>query len=281
MKKYIISAIIFLIALLLIFIALLFSLDSPVDVAPVSSSFKYNFSDPGKLNESSEMNLSSSPYFWLNSGGQLNILDGVGSTMKGEASRLNRWRTLYSRSNPSDTDQGIHPQNLFRLITRSKWQDFSEEVYFKIQSDQLSKSSNRNESNGVLLLLRYRDSDNLYYAGLRVDGTAVIKKKINGEYIILTNPKYVLDATYDRDNNPNLLPHNKWIGIRANITNISSDSIKIQLFVDESKTGDWKLIAEAIDSSGNGEEIINGSYYAGIRSDFMDVEFDDYYIEAI
>ena len=53
----------------------------------------------------------------------------------------------------------------------------------------------------------------------------------------------------------------------------------IKLFIDKDKTGNWVLAAEAIDDgkSYGGGAILNEDY-AGIRADFMDVEFDDYKI---
>lgn len=212
----------------------------------MASPFIYSFNVDGVLNETGEMDESSSPYWWLNSGGTMKIKEGSGSTNIGEMSKLSKWRVLYKISNSKDTDDGYHPQNIFRLVTRNKWQNFSSQGYFNILKDNLSSSSNRNASNGVLLILRYQDGDNLYYAGIRVDGTAVIKKKINGEYTTLAQQK-IFDGVYDRETNPNLLPKNKWLGLRSEVTN-ENNSVRIKLFGDLNQTGEWQKIMEVVDS---------------------------------
>lgn len=232
------------------------------------------------LEEVNSMDLSANPDWWINSGGQLIMENGIWKTMQGEASSDNKWRGLYAKSNPLDTDNGLHPQNLFRFVTRDIWKNYRQQAYFNIQKDNLSSSTNRNDSNGLLLMMRYKDSDNLYYAGLRVDGTAVIKKKVNGEYLTLTNPVYIKDQKYDVLDNPNLLPKNVWLGIRADIRDLSDGSTQIQLYVDEGKQGIWTPIAEAIDDGQSyGGETISIKSYAGIRTDFMDVLISDYRVE--
>ena len=144
-----------------------------------SSPLVYSFNDTGVLRETGSMSESQSPFWWLDSGGKLIIRDGIGMTMHGDAPELDYWRLAYAATNPSDTDGGAHPQNLLRLLSRSVWEDVRIEAHLRIDDDHVSASPNRNGSNGLLLMTRYRDSGTLYYAGLRVDGTAVIKKKEN------------------------------------------------------------------------------------------------------
>ncbi len=248
--------------------------------AAVSSPFYYTFKVDGVLDEAGKMDDSSSPYFWLNSGGQFHLKDGIGKTIQGELVQLNKWRLAYAASNPTDTDGGYHPQNIFRLVTRSKWQRFNQEIYFKITKSNMSVSPNRDASNGVLLFNRYQDGNNLYYVGIRVDGTAVIKKKINDNYYTLAQKSfYKADVPYNRDTNPNIIPDQKWIGLRSEIRTNPDNTVDIKLFIDKDKTGNWVLVAEAKDDgkSYGGSAILNEGY-AGIRTDFMDVEFDDYQI---
>src|SRR3989344_4550746 len=248
--------------------------------AVVNSPFYYTFKVDGILDEAGKMDDSSSPYFWLNSGGQFLLKDGIGKTVQGELAKLNKWRLAYAASNPTDTDNGYHPQNIFRLVTRSKWQNFTEEVYFNIAKLNMSPSQNRNASNGILLFNRYQNGSNLYYVGIRVDGAAVIKKKINGTYYTLANKSfYKVDAPYNRDTNPNLIPIQKWIGLRSEVKTNSDNTVNIKLFVDRDKTGNWILAVEAKDNGKTyGGNAILSEGYAGIRTDFMDVEFDDYKI---
>ena len=120
---------------------------------------------------------------------------------------------------------------------------------------------------------RYQDSNNLYYLGIRVDGNAIIKKKINGVYYTLTSKK-IFPGTYNSLTNPNLLPHDLWIGLKARVVN-ENGFVRIQLYMDKDRTGTWTLIAETLDNGAQGKPLLNEGY-AGIRTDFMDVLFDDF-----
>ena len=106
---------------------------------------------------------------------------------------------------------------------------------------------------------------------------AVIKKKIGGTYYTMAYKPIYLDSVYDRDSNPNLIPTNKWIGIKTEIRNIDKNQVDLKLFGDLNGTGEWSLLLEAVDDGTKygAKAIIQGGY-AGIRSDFMDVEFKDY-----
>ncbi len=246
----------------------------------MASTFIYSFNADGVLSESGDMTESSSPYWWLNSGGVMNIKESVGTTNIGELAKLSKWRILYKISNALDTDDGYHPQNIFRLVSRAAWKDFYSQSYFNIIKDNLSNSPNRNDSNGLLLMLRYQDGDNLYYAGLRVDGTAIIKKKLEGKYTTLAQEK-IFEGIYNRETNPNLLPKNKWIGIRSEIKN-ENNSLRIKLFSDLNESGQWQKILEVVDSKKvSGTEPIYNEGFQGIRTDFMDVEFKDFRVEKI
>ena len=247
--------------------------------ATIGSVFTYRFAVDGVLEEASELYKSTSPYWWLNSGGLFYIDDGTGRTIQGSLLEKNKWRTLYNKNNPEDTDRGYKPQNLFRLITRGTWHNFEEQVFFKISKYNLSESANRNESNGVLLLGRYEDGDNLYYVGLRVDGTAVIKKKLHGTYYTLAQ-KQIFPGTYDIIQNPNLLPLEKWIGLKAKIFNASENMTYLELYTDVGRTGEWKLVLDVLDNGTYGV-IVNKKSSAGLRSDFMDISFASYKIEEL
>lgn len=253
------------------------------NTAAVASPFIYYFNSIGTLNETGAMLESTSPYWWLNSGGQLLIKDGVGSSIHGSAPVTNLWRTLYAVSNPVDTDQGTHPQNLFRLVTKSKWQNFSQEAQFYIDQNNLSDSPNRNASNGLLLMNRYADSgQTLYYAGIRVDGTAVIKKKYKGTYYTMAQ-KAVLPGTYSGSKDEkNLLPHNEWVGLKTETNTNSDGSVRVSLYMKRENETSWTRLLEATDKGQYGATPpITASGYAGIRTDFMDVRFDMYKLTKI
>jgi hypothetical protein len=250
---------------------------SAVTAASVGSSLLYTFSVDGALPEASEMGLTWSPYWWINSGAYLHLSDGRGKTQQGSLPSANPWRLLYASNNPTDTDNGYHPQNLFRLVSRSSWSNVSVESQFKINDDNFSSSPNRNASNGLLHMLRYRDSgDTLYYVGIRVDGYAVIKKKYHGTYTTLATKKFY-PGTYAIVNNVNLLPHGSWIAMKSEAVTNSDGSVTVRQFVKNPGETAYTKVLEAKDSSNP----ITGSGYVGIRTDFMDVEFDNFRAEKI
>ncbi|PIP31500.1 hypothetical protein COX24_03300, partial [bacterium (Candidatus Gribaldobacteria) CG23_combo_of_CG06-09_8_20_14_all_37_87_8] len=251
---------------------------SPVPAAPV---FVDDFDNERTLEEAGSMGKSSNSSWWLNSGGVFNINNGIASTIQGELPVYNPWRIAYSLSNPTDTDSGYHPQNIFRLVTRSRWQNLRQQLYFKIIKDNLSSSPQRNESNGVLLFNRYQNGKNLYYTGVRVDGAVVIKKKINGLYYTVAYEKY-FPGDYNKQTNPDLLPKNIWIGLKSEVANDQYGNVDIKVYIDSGKSNNWTLVLQATDSQGKyGGDIISNEGFAGIRTDFMDVEFSDYSIKEI
>jgi hypothetical protein len=237
--------------------------------------FDENFDGDWVLQEAGSMSESSSPDWWLNSGGRLSAQSGVGETIQGDLPPGDPWGEAYSRSNPRDTDDGRHPQNLFRLVSRSQWLDFRQGFYFRIRRTIVSDSPNRNASNGILLFDRYLDGYNLYYAGVRVDGNAVIKKKIAGVYYTMASVK-LFAGQYDRNLAPTLLPQNQWMGIKTRVFNQGTDSVCVQLYVNDLGGAGWRFVLEAIDSGQYGGKPILSSGFGGIRTDFMDVDFDRY-----
>jgi hypothetical protein len=218
--------------------------------------------------ETSRMEESRSSDFWLNSGGRFFSEGGFGHPIEGELPPDDAWRRTYSRTNPTDTDDGSRPQNVFRLVTRKTFDDVHQELGFRILQINPSASPERNESNGVLLLQHYLDGDNLYYAGVRVDGAAVVKKKLQGTYYTLGFvPLY--PGSYDRDTNPNLIPTNRRITIATETHSNADQTVDITLSVDGA-------VALQVHDGGVGGPAITGPGFAGIRTDFMDVEFESY-----
>ena len=267
-----------------IIILIIISLTKSISVeanppANVTSPFYYSFNSNGILYESGSESSSTSPYFWLNSGAKLIIQDGVGKTIQNELLSNDYWRLLYLNSNPTDTDNGYHPQNIFRLFTRSTWLNFQQTLYFKITKDELSPSPNRQGHNGLILLSRYLNSNNLYYVALRVDGYAVIKKKINGNYYTLTS-RQVFPGTYNRLTNPNLLPKNTWLGLRSQIKNNADGTVTIKFYLDNGMTNNWTLLTQITDNNIGGPALRTGGS-AGIRTDFMDVYLENYKLANI
>lgn len=246
--------------------------------------FSYTFNSPGTLEEEGSMEESSSPYFWLNSGGRLIIQNGVGSTIEGALPASDRWYQEYAATNAEDTDGGAHPQNIFRLVTKTQWQDVAAQASFKIDADNLSSSHNRNASNGLLLMNRYADDgQTLYYAGVRVDGTAVIKKKYKGTYYTMAQDP-VFDGTYNGEvDDKNLIPHGQWLGLKTEVvTSTTTGAVTVSLYMKREDETQWSKILEAEDSGQyDRTPPITAPGYEGIRTDFMDVEFKDYRLEKI
>src|SRR5882724_10844742 len=94
--------------------------------------FEETFDTNWTLEEAGSMSESASPNWWLNSGGRIVSENGIGRTIEGNLPPNDRWRIAYSRANPLDTADGYRPQNLFRLLTRSRWLDFRAGFYFRI-----------------------------------------------------------------------------------------------------------------------------------------------------
>ncbi len=240
--------------------------------------FSDSFDDQFVLEESGNMNSSDNKNWWVNSGAFLFVNKGSGKTIFGELEQKTEWQKKYKDYNADETDDGYHPQNIFRLITKSRWRNLTQECYYKIDRYILSDAKERGVSNGLLLFNRYQDGNNLYYAGVRVDGLAIIKKKTKGEYFTMAEKK-IYDGQYDQDHNPNLIPTRVWIGVKSEVMDNPDGTVTIRLSIDKDRSGNWELALTAEDDGKSfGGSIIKDEGYAGIRTDFMDVEFDDYTI---
>jgi len=267
-------------SLMLLLMATLFvglpSVADATTAANVGNDFYYTFNSSGTLNESGDMNESSSPYFYLNSGGQFLIDGGVGKTIQGKLAESDPTFLLYALSNILDTDGGHQPQNIFRLLTRSEWKDAVNKVSWRITDLNLSDSPNRDGHNGILLFSRYQDQDNLYYAGVRSDGSAIIKKKVGGTYYTLASVQiFGTKGKYDRDNTPSLLPLDKWTGMKLETYNLKNGAVRLRLLLDRENDGSFVSILSADDNGVGGQAFVEAGH-SGIRTDFMDVEFDNY-----
>jgi hypothetical protein len=251
-----------------------------VIISPIKKrGFTESFNEQLTIEENGSMYESGTDTWWVNSGGRMIIENGTGKTIQGDLPASDFQRQKYEKMNPEETDNGLHPQNIFRLVTKSKWLDFQQEVHFKINTYYKSNSIHRMASNGVLLFNHYLDGDNLYYVGIRVDGSAIVKKKKDGVYYTMES-KRVFPGKYDTEKNPNLLPLNTRIGLRSEISNQIDGTVSIKLFVDRQNTGKWELVINTIDDGKTfGGSVIASEGYAGIRTDFMDAEFEDYSIE--
>ncbi|PJA47779.1 hypothetical protein CO172_00075 [Candidatus Uhrbacteria bacterium CG_4_9_14_3_um_filter_36_7] len=256
---------------------------SSVSSDRTNKSFRYTFKKPGILYQSSSMEESRSRYWWLSSGGALIIQNHQGMTLHGDQPKGSTLQKRYARYNSSHSDEGLHPQNIFRLITQDSWKDFSQEIYVRMDEIQLSKTTDRDASDGILLFNRYQDQHTLYYAGIRVDGAAVIKKKYQGLYSTLDYQPFFETGTssYNRNSNPNFIPKDKWMGLRTIVKTLENGSVQIQLYIDKEANGKWQLAAKAIDTGSIGGPVINKPGHGGLRTDYMDASFDQYYIHEL
>ncbi|HVS79645.1 MAG TPA: hypothetical protein VHF05_01570 [Candidatus Paceibacterota bacterium] len=236
---------------------------------------------PSTLEESDGFDTSASPLYWLNSGAEALLSSSSSwSTVKGDLAAGSKWHEEYASSNSTDTDGGIHPQNLFRIFTRGVYGDGAYSAYAKIDRIVASASPNRNSSNGVFLMIHAEDSDNLYYAGLRVDGNAVIKKKIGGTYYTIAETPLFAYAPYNRDTRPDLLPLNTWLGMKADVKTLPDNSVQIEFSIDLSGEGSWIPILSVTDAPKGNVQTLPGPGHAGIRSDFMEMSIRDFRVDS-
>ncbi len=234
-----------------------------------------------KIPEAANPNYSVSPLWWLSSGAYAYIEQNVGRTIIGTLPPHDPWRLMFLASNPTDTDDGYRPQNIFRLVTRAESYNFRQEAYFRILVINMSNSPNRNESNGIHFFNRYQDEHTVYYTGIRVDGFAYIKKKYRGAYTTLSAQRFIESRPYDRASNPNTLPLEQWIGLASEVRTLPDGSVQIDMYVDRHQTGHWEHVASAIDRLTEDNQIISKPGRSGIRTDFMDVQFSDYQIRPL
>lgn len=234
------------------------------------------------LEETGSMKESESTHalLWLNSGAYLGIKNGTGVTVKGDLPEHDKWRLAYLASNPVDTDKGFRPQNIFRLVVKQQWENIRQEMRFSIEKVNESASPERDAWSGAFFMSRYIDGDNLYYAGVRHDGAAVIKKKIDGTYYDMDyRPVFVEKTPYNRETNPNLLPILEEIGMKVEVITQEGDKAVVRLFIDKEGSGNWQLIAEGVDDGVKYGGPIHKNGFAGLRSDFSNMDFIGYKIQ--
>jgi hypothetical protein len=143
-----------------------------------------------------------------------------------------------------------------------------------------TNGKNLGADNGISLMVNYQDGDNLYYVGLRADGFAGIKKKIDGQYSELQNPVKVFPGNYKHYDN--LIPPDKWIGLRAVVVEeqrhdapSGKDQVNIAMYIDQtgdgSSSSSWKYVTSYLD-----KDRIFKQGHTGIRTDFIDAQFKDF-----
>lgn len=253
---------------------------APTVTPPARSSFIYTFDQDGILAETGKRNESSSRYFWVSSGGRMLMKSGIGSTILGKLTADDPTRVLYGKMNPLDTDNGYQPQNTFRLVSSSEWGNAETSVRFNIVRTNLTATPNRDGYSGVFLMGRYSDQYNLYYIGIRHDGLAVIKKKIKGTYYTLATAQVFGDkATYHKTTNANMIPIEKWMSLKGTFENLPDGSVRITGYLAKDGTNSFTKIVTALDTGTGGSPLFKGA--SGLRTDYMDVQFDDFTVAEL
>jgi hypothetical protein len=232
-----------------------------------------NFSINSRVSEKSTPEQSNNPHWWAKSGGEMIISNGTGKTIQGNLKKNNYWAKVYSKSNPVDTNNGQQPQNVFMALTRSEWTNGEYQTYFKSNRYNAINSPNRTSESGMALLARYTDDNNYYRVGFSADGNIILIKRVNGTNYTLSKNTYFA-GNYTETSS--LIPRGYWYGIRAVFENVSSTSVKISVYADKTG-GQWQLVNELIDSGTLGKPIVSKGL-AGIKTDFMDAEFDGFQI---
>lgn len=249
-----------------------------VPAEAADNSFGYQFSVNGTLSEASTVTGSSSPYWWLRRGGYLNISGGTGRTIQDELPSGDKYRLKYAQIEPLRSDNGYHPQNIFELYLKQKKGNSDQQIYVKVNEDNLAQA-NIHPWNGISLVSRYQDDGSFYFAEVRMDGKGVIKKFVDGKNYTLSQATF-FSGTYDPITRPSLIPKSKFFGIRQKTETMSNGGVKIQLLADVNGSGNWQIVTESIDGGQNGN-VIKTQGYSGIQSDYMDLEMDNYLISDL
>ena len=213
---------------------------------------------PAAISETARMEESADPHWWLNSGAYIYRSGGVARTVEGKLADQDPWRLLYAIANPVDSDNGYRPeQNLVRLIlTGARASAIVGRRYSSMYCGSMSqRAQTANASNGVLLRHRYQDGNNLYYAGIRVDGYAVVKKKVRGQYHTVKSSA-VYPGVYDRKTHPNLLPTGHWVGLRTVIADNTNGNVDIGVYLNDEPLGSgWTRVLQVEDNGSDGERL--------------------------
>lgn len=240
----------------------------------VALPWSYKFEPDGTVKELHPESTSTSPYFWVNSGGYMYMKDKKGSTIHGELPSTDERYQAYKTN--SDTDFGKHPQNLFRLFTRQEFPNVRQTGSYTIDK-YYSDSPGKADSNGVLHFMRMAlDGDTGYYAGVRIDGTSVIKKKIK---VPSDGNAWTYYPMAQKPLPGGKLPIGKPFNMRTEVKDGAAGGVDISLWWDVNNTGDWVQLLTAIDNGRTYGGAVIKTGHSGIRSDFMDLTFSDLKLE--
>lgn len=244
--------------------------------ALVGPTFTYHFTSQAVVNETATMATSSSPYFWVASGGQF-IITNVANIPNPDLLSAGIYLGATIQG-PSAATVTAYQQNDFRLIERFMRTNIMQEVHFNLRHINMAETPSRDADKGIFVYARYYDVSNHYYAGITLDGRAVIRIVTNGVMKTLAStPLYMADGGYDRDTNPNVIPGKKWIGLSTH-ADLVGGKMHLSLDVGSIDSGRWiwgAMFTSIVDS--NPPVVLRGPCYGGIRSDYFDTAWSYIY----
>lgn len=217
--------------------------------AAAASSWWYNFNSAGTLAQSASATQSRSQYLWLAAGRSLVIQNGIGATPAGTT--------------------------IYQLFNKTSVTNASVQIDVNRVKDNLSNSADRKSYLGESIITRYTDANNYYYAGIRADGAAVIKKKVNGVYTTLAQ-KQVLPGTYSTTNY-DLMPQGKWMSLKLVVADNAGGQPVLTFSTDIGRTGTWTQALAVTDTSA----ALKSAGLVGIQNDYADAQFDNFIVSDV
>ena len=94
--------------------------------------------------------------------------------------------------------------------------------------------------------------------------------------------KQIFPGDYEREKDMSLVPQIEWLTLRTETTTNKKGVVTISLFMKRATETKWTLLLKGLDTGTNFDSPpLVGSHPLGIRTDFMDVEFDNFMAEKL
>lgn len=234
----------------------------------------------GGLQEADQERLSDSNEWWLEAGGLVHITDTGFKTLHGPVADDNQMRLKYAEYSSRVSDNGYHPQNSFRLYNRNSAENKHQEMTATVDADNLYNRDNVQPWNGLSQVMRFQDSDDYYFAEIRMDGKAVIKRVHDGLFTTLAAEK-IFPGEYDAMENHNLIPLNTPIHMTSDITTTDDGNVEITFTVDVENDGNVEgQLSVVDDGSRYANDPLTKSGKSGVYSDYMEMTVTDYSVNT-
>lgn len=171
----------------------------------------------------------------VTSGGALVVVNGIASTLTGQAEAGEPWY----KPDQTDLDKRLYPQIVFRMLAPQHsiaWADYEIVTEIVPIRDLPRVSSAGDGTDGIHLLLHDKDPNNLYTAGITKDGRLSIKRKIQFPdgtiaYASLAEAR-IFEGEYSPGGNLITPFEEAKIVMRSSIRDIAFDSVAITLTVE-------------------------------------------------